>query len=100
MVIAIDVGTTFSGYAFSTKDKESDIYMFKEWGKVVNIPATYKTPTCVMTNKMGEFEAFGYEAQHRYSHLLEEGGQYDLFEHFKMKLHTKVSIFGICNIQT
>ena len=92
MVIAIDFGTTFSGYAFSFPGKERDIFMYTKWGECVSIPSAFKAPTCVLTNKHGRFEAFGYEAQDRYSNLMpEETDNFLFFDKFKMHLHQKVS---------
>ncbi|ELT93911.1 hypothetical protein CAPTEDRAFT_71434, partial [Capitella teleta] len=50
----------------------------------------HKTPTAVLVNKDGRFEAFGYEAQERYKSLEEDELQmYSLYERFKMQLkHT------------
>lgn len=64
MVTALDFGTTYSGYAFSFKTTPNDIQMNKNWGEQVGFQS-YKTPTCVLTDRRGEFVAFGYEAEDR-----------------------------------
>ena len=69
MVAAVDFGTTFSGYAFSFKNKPKDIRMNKNWGQAQGCDS-YKTPTCVLVNGANEFEAFGYEAENKYVLLL------------------------------
>ena len=57
---------------------------------------SYKAPTSVLTNRAGEFVAFGYEAEQRYSEALEDDDDdkddLALFRHFKMRLvKTEVS---------
>ena len=51
---------------------------------------SYKAPTSVLTSAAGEFVAFGYEAEQRYSEALEddddERDDLALFRHFKMSL--------------
>ncbi|ELT96722.1 hypothetical protein CAPTEDRAFT_196633 [Capitella teleta] len=86
---ALDIGTTFSGYAYSFKGREKDIEGCKNWGANVSV-CNLKTPTAVLVNKDGKFEAFGYEAQERYKSLEEDEVQmYSLYERFKMQLkHT------------
>ena len=92
VVVAIDFGTTFSGYAFSFKTQKKDIIMFSQWGTCVGIPVSFKAPTCILTNKHGRFEAFGYDAQSKYSSMTpEEAEDFNFFEKFKMHLHDKVA---------
>ena len=89
LAVAIDFGTTFSGYAFSFKTKPDKIIMNKSWGEGLGFQS-YKTPTVVLTNPSGELEAFGFEAEQQYANLEEEDAspdQYSLFQKFKMMLH-------------
>ena len=91
---AIDFGTTFSGYAFSFKDKQSTINMNKNWGAGRGSDS-YKTPTCIMTNPDDTFNSFGYEAEDEYFQLDPDSkvggpGGYNLYRNFKMVLHGKV----------
>ncbi|ELU03485.1 hypothetical protein CAPTEDRAFT_43069, partial [Capitella teleta] len=87
---ALDIGTTFSGYAYSFKGHERDIEGCKNWGANMSV-SNHKTPTAVLVNKDGKLEAFGYEAQERYKSLEEDEIQmYSLYERFKMQLeHTE-----------
>ncbi|ELU02596.1 hypothetical protein CAPTEDRAFT_92388, partial [Capitella teleta] len=83
---ALDIGTTFSGYAYSFKGHERDIEGCKNWGANMSV-SNHKTPTAVLVNKDGKLEAFGYEAQERYKSLEEDEIQmYSLYERFKMQL--------------
>ena len=89
-VVAIDFGTTFSGFAlaFNHKDEEKGlIYMNKLWGKDQG-HATMKAPTCLLLNPNKSFNSFGFEAQDRFAELEEEEArEYYYFENFKMVLH-------------
>ena len=96
--VAIDFGTTYSGYAFSTRgDFQTDptkMYANEDW------PAgtkgfSKKTPTVLLLNPDKEFEAFGYEAEEIYNHLAAENEHKDwyYFRRFKMKLHGE----QVCN---
>ena len=91
LVVAMDFGTTFSGYAFSYKTKPYDIKLNKNWGANMG-HQSYKTATSVLVNPKGEFEAFGFEAQQKYADLEEKNvtpEKYALYEKFKMMLHGK-----------
>ena len=88
-VVAIDFGTTYSGFAFSfIKDQGKDaIFMNMDW---VNEQGsqTSKTPTCLLLKSDLSFDSFGYEAIEKYASL--GGGaeeEYLFFKHFKMALH-------------
>ena len=88
-LVAIDFGTTFSGFAFSFNYKEGEkgIHMNKEWGADQGL-STLKTPTCLLLNPDKSFNSFGYEAQDRYAEVEEEEArEYYYFENFKMILH-------------
>ena len=88
-VVAIDFGTTYSGFAFAFKQQggEGGIHMNRDWGNDQGC-STPKTPTCLLLKPNGEFHSFGYEARENYAAL--EGDdvrQYYYFERFKMTLH-------------
>ena len=97
LVAAIDFGTTFSGYAFSFISNPSSILMNKNWSRDC---ASYKVPTSVLTKPDGSFYKFGFEAEETYNELDADtdtiGGHhgYNLYRHFKMLLHDKVSRIG------
>ena len=97
-VVAIDFGTSFSGFAFAFNhpDGESGIHMNKTWGNEVGHP-TYKTPTCLLLKPDLTFDRFGYEAQEKYAHLEDANEQksFYYFEKFKMVLHgSKVGVLS------
>ncbi|XP_045178417.2 heat shock 70 kDa protein 12A-like [Mercenaria mercenaria] len=82
LVIAIDFGTTYSGYAFAFKGYKGKIF-------TANHGFTQeddRVPTIVLLNPDKTFNSFGYEAQETYSKLNEEKVNYFYFEHFKIAL--------------
>ena len=94
VVVAIDFGTTFSGYAFSFKSKPADIKTNQSWSKSL---VSLKTPTVLLVDPDRKFGAFGYEAEEKYSELLEdrEAEGWALFRRFKMQLYKNpVSCFN------
>ena len=90
-VVAIDFGTTYSGFAFSfIKDQGKDaIFMNMDW---INEQGgqTSKTPTCLLLKPDLSFDSFGYEAVEKYGSLQDESEEleYLFFKHFKMSLHS------------
>ena len=89
-VVAIDFGTTYSGFAFSfNKDQGKDsIFMNMDW---VNEHGsqTSKTPTCLLLKPDLSFDSFGYDAIEKYAGLEGDDGEKEhfFFKHFKMTLH-------------
>ncbi|XP_062571659.1 uncharacterized protein LOC134233692 [Saccostrea cucullata] len=91
LVAAIDFGTTYSGYAFSWKEKPQKIYTqtYKSPEKL-----SEKEPTVLLLDKSEQIVAFGQEAMLKYKELCEEGHHHDYFyfSHFKMNLHRDESL--------
>ena len=91
--IAIDFGTTFSGYAFSMRSNKNDIVMNKNWGADVGF-RSYKTPTSILLRPDGSTHSFGFQAENEFTDLDEDERKegYLLFQRFKMELFShKVS---------
>ena len=90
-VVAIDFGTSYSGFAFSfNKGQEKDaIFMNKDWTNEQN-SRTSKAPTCLLLAPDLTFHSFGYEAMENYAQLQneEEEQEFFFFQHFKMALHS------------
>jgi len=110
VVVAIDFGTTYSGYAFAfTRDIDSILMMRKVDG---NDPGLYlfsfdiiekekpqivyvflgvinqKTPTTILLTPSLEFHSFGFFARDFYHDLdPDEAKRWLFFEKFKMSLH-------------
>lgn len=97
-VVALDFGTTYSGYAFNTRTdyldfkngKHSmDIHMNQEW-RVGGV--SFKTPTSILLDKDEKFVAFGYEAEDEFYSEKCERENVMLFRRFKMTLHNEMVI--------
>ena len=88
VVVAIDFGTTFSGYAFSfTRDPDS-IHMMRKWEGGDPGVINQKTPTTLLLYPDGTLHSFGYTARDRYHDLdPQEAKKWLYFEKFKMVLH-------------
>uniref|UniRef100_A0A671TXM9 Heat shock protein 12B n=1 Tax=Sparus aurata TaxID=8175 RepID=A0A671TXM9_SPAAU len=89
VVVAIDFGTTSSGYAFSfTQDSEA-IHMMKRWEGGDPGVANQKSPTCLLLAPDLRFHSFGFAARDFYHDLDPEEAQHWLyFDKFKMKIHS------------
>ena len=73
IIAAIDIGSTYSGYAFAiTKDLDEDrhnIYTNKEWISGNSKLITFKAPSCVLFTPEKRLHSFGYEAEYKYGQL-------------------------------
>lgn len=87
LIVAVDIGTTYSGYAFSFG------HQYK--AKPLNITSynwpdgpSYKTPTCVLLDPTKKFHSFGREAENKYINLAENEEHQEWFfvRRFKMLL--------------
>ncbi|XP_062591035.1 heat shock 70 kDa protein 12A-like [Saccostrea cucullata] len=93
MVAAIDFGTTFSGYAFSTsaefKKDPLKIHANQAWVSGQRYLLSLKTPTSLLLDKEGKFVSFGFDAENRFSDIVldEKEDEFMFFNRFKMKLH-------------
>ncbi|CAG2221303.1 unnamed protein product [Mytilus edulis] len=93
LVAAIDFGTTYSGYAFSTrisfKKDKLDIKANQVWNAGSKQLLSLKTPTCILLRKNLEIVSFGYQAENDYAAIVtdETEDDYYFFQQFKMKLY-------------
>ncbi|VDI42555.1 Hypothetical predicted protein [Mytilus galloprovincialis] len=88
-VAAIDIGTTYSGFACSARSEQWSMYM-SNW-EARNWTSS-KTSTSVLLNKQKEFVAFGYEADNKYIQGIipdEMTDDFYYFRRFKMILHNE-----------
>ncbi|XP_075561523.1 heat shock 70 kDa protein 12B [Pelecanus crispus] len=90
-VVAIDFGTSYSGYCFSLASGTDQIRQVY-WGTEHGL-RTPKTPTCILFNQKQEFRKFGYDAVMKYKSLpSSEADKWYFFQNFKMQLYnTKVT---------
>ena len=97
VVTAIDLGTTFSGYAFSFRsDFETNPLKINtnDWSSEGVHNAEMKAPSVLLLNPDQSFKSFGYRAQNDYTELLEEpeeASSYYYVKIFKMQLHNRVN---------
>lgn len=100
VVVAIDFGTTFSGYAFSfvpdrvttdgeTCTRDGPIHMMRRWEGGDPGVINQKTLTALLLNPEGRFQAFGFTARNFYHDLdPTEAQRWMYFDKFKMALHS------------
>lgn len=92
-VVAIDFGTTYSGFAFSFSD-QIPIHTKKNWGENEERHGTLKTPTSILLRPNKDFDSFGYDADDKYVNFKHgEDKQYYYLKHFKMELHKRQVLF-------
>ncbi|GFR72037.1 heat shock 70 kDa protein 12A [Elysia marginata] len=88
VVVAIDFGTTHSGYAFSFIRDPSSVYMMRRWAGEEPGVVNQKTLTSLLLTPEGEFHSFGYSARSNYLNLVPlEARHWLYFSTFKMELH-------------
>ena len=90
IVVAIDFGTTYSGYAYSMVNSPEEIYQMANPQMGQYGAMNHKIPTILLLNEYGAFHSFGYEAREAYHDLEESDSKRWLyFEKFKMELHSR-----------
>ncbi|KAL4236721.1 hypothetical protein ACF0H5_005105 [Mactra antiquata] len=94
-VVAIDFGTTYSGYAFSTRtDYKSDPLrvVSSTWAGTRLI--SLKAPSCILFRPDRKFDSFGFEAEDKYMELTmdNEHNQWYFFKRFKMSLYNSKDV--------
>ena len=99
-VVAIDIGTTYSGYAFSSRDDfkkdPMKIIANQAWNTGCQRHLSLKTPTCLLLGDNEKFVSFGYEAENKYSDIVidRKKNEYFFFQRFKMQLYKIKKIKG------
>ncbi|XP_022666555.1 uncharacterized protein LOC111252621 isoform X2 [Varroa destructor] len=93
VVVAIDFGTTYSGYAYSfTRDPES-IHIMRKWEGGDPGILNQKTPTSALLTPEGEFHSFGFAARDHFHDLdVEQAKKWLYFDKFKMTLHSSENL--------
>ncbi|XP_041907004.1 heat shock 70 kDa protein 12B-like isoform X1 [Corvus kubaryi] len=85
-VVAIDFGTSYSGYCYSLASGTDQIRQVY-WGTEHGL-RTPKTPTCILFNQKQEFKYFGYDAVMKYKNLpSSQADSWYFFQNFKMQLY-------------
>jgi hypothetical protein len=102
LVGAIDFGTTYSGWAFSSLNDfllDPTKAYSKQWHSGSGTLVTEKAPTCLLIKSDGKtLEAFGYDAENQYRELAdnEMHKEYYYFRRFKMALNKMLGEVGTC----
>ena len=88
VVVAIDFGTAYSGYAFSFTRDPSSIHIMRRWEGGDPGVVNQKSPTILLLDPNAKFHSFGYAARD-YFHDLEpqEAKKWLYFDKFKMMLY-------------
>lgn len=88
IVAAIDIGTTYSGYAYSYKSDWTKVFINRWEGGLL---VTHKAPTALLLNPDKSFNSFGYEAEKTYADIATYGEdegrsykEYYFFHRFKI----------------
>ncbi|XP_063411135.1 heat shock 70 kDa protein 12B-like [Mytilus trossulus] len=93
MVASLQIGRTYSNYAFSTRhdfmDDPLKIHINPVWNSGSSRHQSISTPTCLLLDKDKEFLAFGYDAENRFAEVMEDGEIDDhyFFQRFTTLLH-------------
>uniref|UniRef100_A0A8C5EFS2 Heat shock protein 12A n=1 Tax=Gouania willdenowi TaxID=441366 RepID=A0A8C5EFS2_GOUWI len=89
VVVAIDFGTTSSGYAYAFTKEPECIHTMRRWEGGDPGVSNQKTPTTILLTPDRKFHSFGYAARDFYHDLDPSESKHWLYlEKFKMKLHT------------
>ncbi|XP_021349340.1 heat shock 70 kDa protein 12A-like isoform X2 [Mizuhopecten yessoensis] len=97
LVAALDFGTTYSGYAFSSRleyTKNPLNISTLVWQAGSGNLASLKTSTCVLFKPDESFDTFGFEAEDKYAKLIDDDKHHDwfFFRRFKMSLYEQKDI--------
>ncbi|XP_070980936.1 heat shock 70 kDa protein 12A-like isoform X2 [Oncorhynchus clarkii lewisi] len=93
VVVAIDFGTTSSGYAYAFTKEPECIHTMRRWEGGDPGVSNQKTPTTILLTPDRKFHSFGYAARDFYHDLDPTESKHWLYlEKFKMKLHTTANL--------
>ncbi|XP_054766581.1 heat shock 70 kDa protein 12A-like isoform X1 [Lytechinus pictus] len=88
VVVAIDFGTTFSGYAYSLTREPESVHIMRKWEGGDPGVTNMKTPTTLLLTPEGEFHSFGFTARDFYHDMdHKEAMRWMYFDKFKLTLH-------------
>lgn len=101
-MVALDFGTTNSGFAFSRTQTPSNIIIGKWNSRSQNILESVRTPTSLLLNKENKVIEFGYEAERIFQQLVENGREKEcrFFRQFKMILHNRKVSQDVTHVST
>ncbi|KAL3881736.1 hypothetical protein ACJMK2_028132 [Sinanodonta woodiana] len=96
--VALDFGTTYSGYAFSFRHDKENIITSRWTGKDY---ISVKTPTSILFTPQRNFDSFGFEAEDKYATLSKNETHKDwyMFKYFKLVLINEKKLSTVTEIQ-
>lgn len=105
-VVAIDFGTTYTGYAYSFRsefqksDGAREIF-HNSWESSLAGNLSKKAPTVALFDPDGVFDSFGYDAEEKYSELIDKKQHqtWHYYARFKMQLFNKMTLTREFEIQ-
>ena len=93
VIIAIDFGTTYSGFGYVFPNASEDhVYVFQKWGRGQGMSCRSKTPTALLLKENGELIKFGHAAVEIYAKQAiskKDCKRLLYFDKFKLLLHSK-----------
>ncbi|KAL1122992.1 hypothetical protein AAG570_003316 [Ranatra chinensis] len=95
VVVAIDLGTTYSGYAFAYTNNTNDkqIHMMRQTEGGDRGLNNQKVPTVLLLTPEEKFHSFGFAARDAYHDLdSHEAKHWLYFDKFKMHLHNNMEV--------
>lgn len=94
IVVAFDIGTSYSGYAYSDKKEiKTNSVTLNEWTGNLPIDSKAKAPSTILCNEDKTFHSFGHDAEKFYAEQASHKAhtKWYRFRNFKMALyHEKV----------
>lgn len=89
MVVSIDIGTTYTGYAYSFMKKPDEITV-RKWASEGTMLSP-KAPSSVLLTPELIFHSFGYDAERKFSdlHAKKDHKSWNFVNSFKMVLNEK-----------
>ena len=101
IVVAIDFGTTYSGYAYSFTHDPENVHIMRKWEGDDPGMNNQKTPTILLLSPDLHFHSFGITARDCYNDLdYKEARKWFYFDKFKMILHhNQVLRTTLCQFQ-
>lgn len=97
IVVAFDIGTSYTGYAYSDSKQIKDGKInLNEWMGHLIHDKTAKAPSIVLLNEDRSFNSFGYEAEMNYTKMVQYKTHQKCyrFRNFKMRLYHEMVMFS------
>lgn len=94
-MVAIDVGTAYSGYAFSYRSSPQEVIV-NNWKSHAGDGFSHKAPSSILLNETYNFVAFGYDAEEEFSKIVQNRNKDNFF--FVKDFKTQLANDQVCSI--